>query len=124
MNTSYAVFCGIDVGKGEHHAVGLDASGTRLFDKALRNDETRLRAVFDGLAASGPLLVIVDQPNTIGALPVTVARALRARRRVPAPGLSMRRIADLYPGQAKTDLLTELLDAFPSVDCVVAERGS
>ncbi len=102
MNTSYAVFCGIDVGKGEHHAVGLDASGTRLFDKALRNDETRLRAVFDGLAVSGPLLVIVDQPNTIGALPVTVARAC-GHDVAYLPGLSMRRIADLYPGQAKTD---------------------
>ncbi len=31
---TYAVFCGIDVGKGEHHAVGLDPAGTRLFDKA------------------------------------------------------------------------------------------
>ncbi|TWH25183.1 hypothetical protein L618_000100006390 [Rhodococcus rhodochrous J45] len=24
MDPTYAVFCGIDVGKGEHHAVGLD----------------------------------------------------------------------------------------------------
>jgi len=69
------VFCGIDVGKGEHHAVGLDPAGTRLFDKALPNDEPRLRAVFDRLAVHGPVLVIVDQPNTVGALPVTVARA-------------------------------------------------
>jgi len=46
MNTSYAVFCGIDVGKGEHHAVGLDASGDRLYDKPMPNDEMRLRAVF------------------------------------------------------------------------------
>lgn len=33
MDTSYAVFCGIDVGKSEHHAVGLAADGTRLYDK-------------------------------------------------------------------------------------------
>lgn len=102
MDTSYAVFCGIDVGKGEHHAVGLDPSGSRLFDKALRNDETKLRAVFDSLATRGPVLVIVDQPNTIGALPVTVARAC-GHDVAYLPGLSMRRIADLYPGQAKTD---------------------
>lgn len=102
MDTSYAVFCGIDVGKGEHHAVGLDPSGGRLYDKALPNDETKLRAVFDGLAAHGPVLVIVDQPNTIGALPVTVARAC-GHDVAYLPGLSMRRIADLYPGQAKTD---------------------
>ncbi|MBH5146839.1 IS110 family transposase [Rhodococcus erythropolis] len=102
MNTSYAVFCGIDVGKGEHHAVGLDASGDRLYDKPLPNDEMKLRAVFDDLARYGPVLVIVDQPNTIGALPVTVARAC-GHDVAYLPGLSMRRIADLYPGQAKTD---------------------
>lgn len=102
MDTSYAVFCGIDVGKSEHHAVGLAVDGTRLYDKALPNDEARLRAVFDRLATHGPLLIVVDQPNTIGALPVTVARSC-GHQVAYLPGLSMRRIADLYPGQAKTD---------------------
>ncbi|MGV9736701.1 IS110 family transposase [Rhodococcus aetherivorans] len=102
MDPTYAVFCGIDVGKGEHHAVGLDPNGTRLFDKALPNDEPRLRAVFDRLAVHGPVLVIVDQPNTIGALPVTVARFC-GHAVAYLPGLTMRRVADLYPGQAKTD---------------------
>ena len=102
MDTSYAVFCGIDVGKSEHHAVGLAVDGTRLYDRALPNDESRLRAVFDRLATYGPLLIVVDQPNTIGALPVTVARSC-GHRVAYLPGLSMRRIADLYPGQAKTD---------------------
>ncbi len=46
--------------------------------------------------------MVVDQPNTIGALPVTVARA-RGHNVAYLPGLSMRRVADLYPGQAKTD---------------------
>ncbi|MCZ4564256.1 IS110 family transposase [Rhodococcus sp. IEGM 1401] len=102
MDTSYAVFCGIDVGKSEHHAVGLAVDGTRLYDKALPNDEARLRAVFDRLATRGSLLIVVDQPNTIGALPVTVARSC-GHQVAYLPGLSMRRIADLYPGQAKTD---------------------
>ncbi|MCX0272950.1 IS110 family transposase [Nocardia zapadnayensis] len=102
MTQPYAVFCGVDVGKGEHHAVGLDPTGKRLFDKALPNDESRLRAVFDKLATHGRLLIVVDQPNTIGALPVTVARAC-GHDVAYLPGLSMRRIADLYPGQAKTD---------------------
>lgn len=61
MDTSYAVFCGIDVGKGEHHAAGLTAAGKKIHDKALPNDETKLRAVFDGLAAHEPVLVIVDR---------------------------------------------------------------
>lgn len=102
MSTLYAVFCGIDVGKSEHHAVGLTADGKRLLDKALPNDETKLRAVFDELAGYGPVLIVVDQPNTIGALPVTVARDC-GHQVAYLPGLSMRRVADLYPGQAKTD---------------------
>ena len=31
------VFIGVDVGKGEHHAVAVDRSGKRLFDKTLPN---------------------------------------------------------------------------------------
>jgi transposase len=102
MDGGYGVFLGLDVGKGEHHAVGLDPAGKRLHDKALPNSEPKLREVFDKLARHGRVLVVVDQPNTIGALPVTVARACGLDVAY-LPGLAMRRIADLYPGNAKTD---------------------
>lgn len=98
----YAVFCGLDVGKGTHHAVALDPSGKRLFDKALPQDEAKLRALLDQLGAHGPVLMVVDQPSTIGALPITVARAVGVAVAY-LPGLAMRRIADLHPGAAKTD---------------------
>jgi transposase len=96
------VFIGVDVGKGEHHAVALDRSGKRLFDKALPNDEGRLRALISGLKEHGQLLLVVDQPATIGALPITVARA-EGILVAYLPGLAMRRIADLHAGEAKTD---------------------
>lgn len=80
----------------------MTAEGARVYDKALPNDETTLRAVFDRIAGYGPILMVVDQPNTIGALPVTVARAC-GHDVGYLPGLSMRRVADLYPGSAKTD---------------------
>ena len=48
------------------------------------------------------MLVVVDQPNTIGALPITVARSMGITV-VYLPGLAMRRAADLYPGNTKTD---------------------
>ncbi|SDZ59612.1 Transposase, partial [Saccharopolyspora shandongensis] len=102
MTSTYGVFLGLDVGKGEHHAVGLDPAGKRLHDGPLPNSEPKLRAVFDKLAQHGPLLVVVDQPATIGALPVAVARAC-GHQVAYLPGLAMRRIADLYPGNAKTD---------------------
>ena len=92
----------MDVGKGVHHAIGLHAGGRRLYDAPLPNSEPQLRAVFDRLAVHGPLLVVVDQPATIGALPVAVARAA-GHEVAYLPGLAMRRIAQLYPGQAKTD---------------------
>ena len=48
------------------------------------------------------MLVVVDQPASIGALPLAVARDAGCEVAY-LPGLAMRRIADLYPGEAKTD---------------------
>ncbi|MEE4492801.1 IS110 family transposase [Streptomyces sp. BE230] len=97
------VFLGLDVGKSAHHGHGLTPTGKKVFDKPLPNSEPKLRAVFDKLTAKfGTVLVIVDQPASIGALPLTVARDAGCRVAY-LPGLAMRRIADLYPGEAKTD---------------------
>ncbi|MET3986990.1 transposase [Streptomyces sp. PvR034] len=48
------------------------------------------------------MLVVVDQPASIGALPLAVARDMGCPVAY-LPGLTMRRIADLYPGEAKPD---------------------
>ena len=99
---SIQIFLGIDVGKGAHHAVAVDRSGKRLLDCALPNDESKLRTLISGLKERGQVLLIVDQPATIGALSVAVARdegVLIAY----LPGLAMRRIADLHAGESKTD---------------------
>lgn len=96
------VFIGLDVGKGEHHAVALDRAGKKLLDRALPNDEERIREILAELEGHGPALLVVDQPATIGALPVAVAQAAGMLVGY-LPGLAMRRIADLHPGEAKTD---------------------
>lgn len=98
----YEVFCGVDVGKSEHHACALAADGTKLADRALPNDEAEMVAVLTTLAAHGRVLVVVDQPASIGALAVAVARSLGIDVAY-LPGLAMRRLADLHPGEAKTD---------------------
>lgn len=90
------------VGKAEHWATALTRDGRKVFDKALPNDETRLRDLYERLTGHGPVLVVVDQPATIGALAVCVAQDMGITVGY-LPGLSMRRIADLTPGQAKTD---------------------
>ena len=99
---SYAVYLGLDVGKGEHHACALAPDGKRRHDKPLPQDEARLRALYEDLARHGDVLVVLDQPASIGALPVAVARACEVDVAY-LPGLAMRRIADLHPGNAKTD---------------------
>lgn len=99
---SVDVFVGVDVGKGEHHAVALNTAGKVLFDKELPNDEGKMRAVLQKLKQSGTVLVVVDQPATIGALPIAVAQAENVLVDY-FPGLAMRRIADLHAGEAKTD---------------------
>src|SRR2546430_1149052 len=58
--------------------------------------------LFAKLGRHGTVLVVVDQPASIGALPVAVARAC-GHEVAYLPGLAMRRIADLHLGTAKTD---------------------
>lgn len=104
MSTDHGfdVFCGLDVGKSEHHACAVDTTGKKVHDKALAQDETRLRELFAKLSARGRVLVVVDQPASIGALAIAVARDMGLTVAY-LPGLAMRRIADLHPGNAKTD---------------------
>ncbi|WP_239437902.1 IS110 family transposase [Arthrobacter alpinus] len=96
------IFIGVDVGKSDHHAVAIDRTGKKLLDRALPQDETKLRAIIKAVAGKGSVLLVVDQPSTIGALPVAVAQAEGIMVGY-IPGLAMRRIADLHPGEAKTD---------------------
>ena len=96
------VFIGIDVGKTDHHAVAIDRTGKKLLDKPLPQDEAKLRALISKVTGHGRVLVVVDQPATIGALPLAVAQDMGVMVGY-LPGLAMRRIADLHPGEAKTD---------------------
>src|SRR5699024_2293808 len=50
----------------------------------------------------GALFVVVAQPKTIGALVIAVAQHLGAQVAY-LPGLTMRRVADVSPGQDKAD---------------------
>jgi len=96
------VWIGLDVGKGEHFAGVLGDDGERLFARAVINDQADLMALLERAARPGTPGLVIDQPGSIAQLALAVA----ARRGVPVayvPGLVMRRAADLYPGEAKTD---------------------
>ena len=101
-DTTYDVYCGIDVGKTMHHAIALRPDGSRILSREIPQDEDQIRDLVGELGAHGSVIVVVDQPRNIGALPLAVARNCGADLAY-LPGLRMRRIADLYAGSAKTD---------------------
>ena len=96
------VWLGLDVGKSSHNACALDHDGNTILDTPVDQDEKQLRRTIAKLQRRGTVLVIVDQPNTIGPLPLTVARDMGARTAY-LPGGAMRKAAQLLPGGSKTD---------------------
>lgn len=99
----HQLYLGIDVGRTEHHATAITAAGTVVHEKTLSQSEPKIQALLESLQIErGPVLVVVDQPKTIGALVIAVAQDLGVDVAY-LPGLTMRRVADLHPGQAKTD---------------------
>ncbi len=101
------VWIGLDIGKTEHFAEVLDEAGSPLFAGAVTNDEADIEALIARAESFGSPALVVDQPGSLARLVLGVA----ARRGVPVayvpvayvPGLVMRRAADLYPGESKTD---------------------
>jgi transposase len=112
-----SVWVGLDVGKEEHFADVLDDGGESLFARPISNDEADLDALVAQAAEHGVPGLVIDQPGSIAQLAIAVA----ARRGIPVayvPGLVMRRAADLYPGEAKTDRR----DAFVIADTARTRR--
>ena len=108
---------GLDVGKDDHFAEVLDDDGERLFARAVANDQAVLEELLRCAAEHGVPALVIDQPGSIAQLALAVAR----ERDVPVayvPGLVMRRAADLYPGEAKTDRR----DAFVIADTARTRR--
>ena len=99
-STTPDIIIGLDVGKTGHHACALTNTGERIYDKPLPQDEAARREIFASMQAHGSVLMVVDQPNTIGALPIAVARDCGCTVG-DLPDLAMRKAADLYPGRSK-----------------------
>ncbi len=70
------IFLGLDVGKTDHWGCAVTADGTIIWNKTLPNDEAKLTKVYQDLSKRGTILVVVDQPATIGALAVAIAQHL------------------------------------------------
>jgi len=111
------IWIGLDIGKENHFADVLDDGGESLFARSIANDQADLEALFDRAFEHGTPGLAIDQPGSLGQLAIAVA----GQRDIPVayvPGLVMRRAADLYPGEAKTDRR----DAFVIADTARTRR--
>jgi transposase len=98
----YDVVVGLDVGKAFHHLYALGRGGEVLASQRVIQCEQHLSEVFEKMLAHGSTLVVVDQPNNIGALAIATARRVGCDVAY-LPGLAMRRAAGILPGDARTD---------------------
>lgn len=96
------VTVGLDVGKAFHHLYALGKGGQVIANRKVIQHERELTEAFTELLCFGSVLVVVDQPNNIGALSIAVARKMGCSVAY-LPGLAMRRAAGIFPGDAKTD---------------------
>lgn len=96
------VFVGIDMGKEAHYAQAITTDGEVVVDRPVLNDEPAIRAVVSDAGAYGRAVLVIDQPSSMAQLLLTIAQETGVAVAY-VTGLAMRRAADLYAGQAKTD---------------------
>ena len=99
--TDYKVFCGLDVARRASRVRARPGGSTTV-----RRRSAAGRGAATGRVRQGQehraVLVVVDQPNAIGALPIAFARSDGARGGA-STGLAMRRVAKRTRGTGKTD---------------------
>jgi Transposase len=104
-------WAGVDIGKGHHHVVALDADGQRLFSQRVANDERALAAAIGKVSAlAGVVTWAIDLHGSESAL--LVALLLERGQKVEyLPGLAANRAASSYRGAGKTDAKDALVIA-------------
>ena len=102
---------GVDIGKGHHHVVALDADGRRLFSQRVANDERALAVAIGKVSAlAGVVTWAIDLHGSESAL--LVALLLERGQKVEyLPGLAANRAASSYRGAGKTDAKDALVIA-------------
>ena len=104
-------WAGVDIGKGHHHVVALDADGRRLFSQRVANDERALAVAIGKVSAlAGVVTWAIDLHGSESAL--LVALLLERGQKVEyLPGLAANRAASSYRGAGKTDAKDALVIA-------------
>ena len=99
------VFVGVDVAKERHWAQAMSPQGEGLFEGPVANDQAAVEALLDRAweAAAGEGVVLVVDMVSSAALLLLAVAAERGTPVAYVSGLQMRRAAQLYEGEAKTD---------------------
>ena len=96
------VFVGIDIAKKSHWACAMTAGGEELFSRSVANNEAAIGDLIDQALVFGVPALAVDTTSS----PAVLVLGAAARKQLPVAyvrGAVMRRAAQLYPGEAKTD---------------------
>ena len=99
---SIDVFVGVDMAKEHHYAQAITTTGTELFHRPVLNDQAAIEKLVGDAGKHGRVALVIDMPSSPAQLLLAVCR----EHDVPVAyvtGLQMRRAAELYAGQAKTD---------------------
>jgi transposase len=93
----------VDIGKGHHHVVMLDADGRGVFSQRVANDESALARVIEQVTAMAKTVTwAIDLHGGESALLVVLLGGA-GQRVVYLPGLTVNRAASSYRGAGKTD---------------------
>ena len=94
-------WAGVDIGKGHHHVVALDADGQRLFSQRVANDERALAAAIGKVSALADVVTwAIDLHGSESALLVALLLG-RGQKVKYLPGLAANRAASSYRGAGK-----------------------
>lgn len=98
-----AIWVGIDVGKTNHHACGVDADGKVVFSQRVANDQAAIEQLLArARKAAGEVRWAIDLTSNAAALLVAILLT-GGHRVVYVPGRVVNRMTAVFGGESKTD---------------------
>ena len=96
------VFVGVDMAKEHHYGQAVTSAGIEVFHRPVLNDQAAIERLIVDAGKHGRVALVIDMPSSPAQLLLAVAREHDVTVAY-VTGLQMRRAAELYAGQAKTD---------------------
>jgi len=94
---------GIDAGKVSHHATLVDADGTIVWSRQVRNDQAAVEQLIAKAAATATTVRWAVDLTSAGAALLLALLIAAGQRVVYVPGTVVNRMSDTFAGEAKTD---------------------